>query len=257
MNGLYSLLIALSMYSRIPVPVIKWSRERMGYVMCWFPIVGILIGIFLIIWIKVAEILKFGPEITGIVGAILPILITGGIHMDGFLDTWDALSSWGERERKLVILKDSHVGAFGVIACAVYLLLEAGAMIELSRRETLFLLAPVFVMERALSGFSVVFFPCAKSSGLAATFSDEAKRLAAAVCLSVWLAASVLLAWKLGGSGGVLFATGLLGVQAAVFFWYRRMSMKEFGGITGDLAGWFLQTAEAGGIWWALIFNCI
>ena len=122
MNGLYSLLIALSMYSRIPVPVIKWSRERMGYVMCWFPIVGILIGIFLIIWIKVAEILKFGPEITGIVGVILPILITGGIHMDGFLDTWDALSSWGERERKLEILKDSHVGAFGVIACAVYLL---------------------------------------------------------------------------------------------------------------------------------------
>ena len=257
MNGIYSLFIALSMYSRIPVPVVKWSRERMGYVMCWFPIVGILIGIFLIIWMKVAELLKFEAEITGIVGVMLPILITGGIHMDGFLDTWDALSSWGERERKLEILKDSHVGAFGVIACAVYLLLEAGVMIELSRREALVLLPPVFVMERAFSGLSVVFFPCAKSSGLAAAFSDGARRMAAAVCLAAWLAASVLLAWKLGGSGGVLFALGLLGVQAAVFFWYRHMSMKEFGGITGDLAGWFLQTAEAAGIWWALIFTCI
>ena len=81
--------------------------------------------------------------------------------------------------------------------------------------------------------------------------------MAAAVCLAAWLVASVLLAWKLGGSGGVLFALGLLGAQGAVFFWYRRMSMKEFGGITGDLAGWFLQTAEAVGIWWALIFTCI
>ena len=71
------------------------------------------------------------------------------------------------------------------------------------------------------------------------------------------MGAWVLLAWKLGGGGGVLVATGLGGVEGAVFFWYRRMSMKEFGGITGDLAGWFLQTAEAGGIWWALIFNCI
>ena len=257
MNGLYSLFIALSMYSRIPVPVVKWSRERMGYAMCWFPIVGTLIGIFLIIWMKVAELLRFGAEITGIVGVLLPILITGGIHMDGFLDTWDALSSWGEREKKLEILKDSHVGAFGVIACAVYLLLEAGVMIELSRREALVLLPPVFVMERAFSGLSVVFFPCAKSSGLAAAFSDGARRMAAAVCLAAWLAGSVLLAWKLGGSGGVLFALGLLGVQAAVFFRYRHMSMKEFGGITGDLAGWFLQTAEAAGIWWALIFTCI
>ena len=114
MNGLYSMLIAVSMYSRIPVPTVAWSRQRMGYVMCWFPIVGVIIGIALKIWIEVADYFKFGPEISGIVGLAIPVLVTGGIHMDGFLDTWDALSSCMDREKKLEILKDPHLGAFCV-----------------------------------------------------------------------------------------------------------------------------------------------
>lgn len=258
MNGLYSMLIAVSMYSRIPVPTVTWSRQRMGYVMCWFPIVGAIIGIALKIWIEVADYFKFGPEILGIVGLAIPILVTGGIHMDGFLDTWDALSSCMDREKKLEILKDPHVGAFGVIACGVYLVLGAGVMMELARRQALGFLPPVFIMERAFSGLSVVFFPCAKNSGLAATFSDGAKRKAAAVCLSLWLIASFLLAfWMSRETGrGLMFAAGLLAVQGAVFFWYRYKSRKEFGGITGDLAGWFLQLCEGASLWWILAFSC-
>ena len=164
MNGLYSLLIALSMYSRIPVPVIKWSRERMGYVMCWFPIVGILIGIFLIIWIKVAEILKFGPEITGIVGVILPILITGGIHMDGYMDTVDALASHQPREKKLAILKDPNCGAFAVAYCSVYLVLCFGLMCELRDTGLFIAVCPGFVLSRALSGLCAVTLPNARGS---------------------------------------------------------------------------------------------
>lgn len=257
MNGLYSMLIAVSMYSRIPVPTVTWSRQRMGYVMCWFPIVGVIIGIALKIWIEVADYFKFGPEISGIVGLAIPVLVTGGIHMDGFLDTWDALSSCMDREKKLEILKDPHLGAFGVIACGVYLVLGAGVMMELARRQALGFLPPVFIMERAFSGLSVVFFPCAKSSGLAAAFSDGAKRRAAAVSLTAWLAAALALAWLLGENQGILFGPGLFLVQGGVFLWYRHMSKKEFGGITGDLAGWFLQTAEAAGMWWTLIAVCI
>ena len=126
MNGFYSLLIAVSMYSKVPVPSVNWTRERMGYVMCWFPIVGIFCGIALLIWTEVGDLFHFSPEMTGIVAATVPLLVTGGIHMDGFLDTCDALSSYGEREKKLEILKDPHVGAFGVIACGLYLLICAG-----------------------------------------------------------------------------------------------------------------------------------
>ena len=145
MNGFYSLLIAVSMYSEVPVPSVNWTRERMGYVMCWFPIVGIFCGIALIIWIEVGNLFHLSPEMTGIVAAVVPLLVTGGIHMDGFLDTCDALSSYGEREKKLEILKDPHVGAFGVIACGLYLLICAGVMCELAERGFLLLAVPAFV----------------------------------------------------------------------------------------------------------------
>ena len=145
MNGFYSLLIAVSMYSKVPVPSVNWTRERMGYVMCWFPIVGIFCGIALIIWIEVGNLFHLSPEMTGIVAAVVPLLVTGGIHMDGFLDTCDALSSYGEREKKLEILKDPHVGAFGVIACGLYLLICAGVMCELAERGFLLLAVPAFV----------------------------------------------------------------------------------------------------------------
>lgn len=259
MNGFYSLLIAVSMYSKVPVPSVRWSRERMGYVMCWFPIVGVFVGIALLIWTKVGCLLHISPEMLGIVAAALPVLVTGGIHMDGFLDTCDALSSYGEREKKLEILKDPHIGAFGVMACGLYLLIYAGVMCELAKRGILLLAAPAFVMERAFSGLSVVFFPCAKNSGLAAAFSDGAKRRAAAVCLSLWLAASFLLALQMSRhtGKGLAFAAGLLAVQGALFIWYRYKSGKEFGGITGDLAGWFLQLCEGASLWWILSFSCL
>ena len=265
MNGFYSLLIAVSMYSRIPVPMVNWTKERMAYVMCWFPIVGVLIGIILELWIKVGEYLKFSPAIIGLVGTVIPVLATGGIHMDGFLDTWDALGSCREQEKKLEILKDPHVGAFGVISCCLYFLVYGGLMCELAIRGRLGLLLPVFVMERAFSGLSVVFFPCAKKSGLAAAFSDGAKWRAAAVSLAVWLCAALgtaCLVGSWGGNGtlfgrGALFALGLLAVQGAVFFWYRHKSLKEFGGITGDLAGWFLQICEAASLCWVLVFSAL
>ena len=58
------------------------------------------------------------------------LLVTGGIHLDGFMDTTDARSSYGDREKKLAILKDSHVGAFAVIGCSFYLILSAGAGVK-------------------------------------------------------------------------------------------------------------------------------
>ena len=193
MNGLYSLLIAVSMYSKFPVPTVNWTRERMGYVMCWFPVVGVIEGLALWFWQWAGGRLGFTDAGNALVAAALPLIVTGGIHMDGFLDTMDAIHSYGDREKKLEILKDPHVGAFAVIGCGGYLLLYAAAAYEVTVLGLWPLALPVFVMERAFSGLSVVFFPCAKKSGLAATFSDGAKRRAAGISLSLWLAAALCL----------------------------------------------------------------
>ncbi|MCD7907832.1 MAG: adenosylcobinamide-GDP ribazoletransferase, partial [Clostridium sp.] len=109
---------------------------------------------------------------------------------------------------------------------------------------------PVLVRERALSGLSAVFFPCAKKSGLAATFSDGAKRRAAGISLGLWLAAALWFCAMAVPGGSPAAAFGLLAVQLAVFLYYRRMSVGQFGGITGDLAGYFLQVCELASLFW-------
>ena len=130
MNIWYSCVIAAAMYSRFPVPSVEWTKERMRYVFCFFPLVGVLCGVGMWLWLLLAKWLGFSAETVGLIGTAIPILITGGIHMDGFLDTVDALSSYGDREKKLEILKDPHTGAFAIIGCGVYLLCYAGLMIQ-------------------------------------------------------------------------------------------------------------------------------
>ena len=173
MNLLGSFLIALSMYSKIPVPQVEWTKERMKYAMCFF-LIGLITGAVLVLFIWLAKRLGAGELFMALGGAAVPLLVTGGIHMDGFLDVTDARRSYGSREKKLEILKDPHTGAFAIIGLGVYLLLYGAAFSELEFSD-ICLLSYVFVAERALSGLSVVSFPKAKKDGLAAEFSGKAK----------------------------------------------------------------------------------
>lgn len=239
MNLMGSFVIAFSMYSKIPMPQIEWTRERMRYAMCFFPLIGVVTGAACALFFRVAGWAGAGPLFTALVGTALPICITGGIHVDGFLDVTDAIHSYGEREKKLEILKDPHTGAFAIIGLGVYLLLYAAAFSEL-KWEQIRLFAAVFVLERALSGLSVVSFPMAKKDGLAAQFSQAAIKRTVRLVMGMYLAASaVWLLWfgHLAGLLCIVFA-------GAVYLAYYKMSVREFGGITGDLAGYFLQCSE-------------
>ena len=82
-----SLLIAFSTYSRIPVPQVEWTAENRRYSMCFCPLIGTVIGLLLWGWLAVCERLCLGSFFQGAVAALLPLFISGGIHMDGFMDT--------------------------------------------------------------------------------------------------------------------------------------------------------------------------
>lgn len=247
MNIFYGLLIAVSMYSKIPVPVVDWTKPRLRYAMCWFPVVGMACGGLLWGWYRLSGWLKIGRITAGLFGCCIPVLVTGGIHLDGFLDTVDARSSYGDREKKLEILSDPHVGAFAVIGVCVYLLLYGACLIQLftdgaeagqEKMVTAFCL--VFPLERAFSGLSVASFRCAKGSGLVHTFSDGAHKKAVRIVLLLWIVGLSLCLLDLGAgaAAAVLLPMGLS------FLYYGSMAKRSFGGITGDLAGWFLQVAE-------------
>lgn len=237
---LEGLVIAFSMYSRIPMPRAEWSPGGMAYALCWFPAVGVAVGAMMTAFTWLAGKFSLGNLAYCCLGAAIPLAVTGGIHMDGFLDTVDALSSFRERERKLEILKDPHTGAFAVIGMGVYLLLYLAAFDELGIRAFPGA-AGIYVMTRALSGWSVVSFPKARRDGLATTFAAGAKDRAVKVISAVWwLAAGLWFVCFLGpAAAALLTAAGLF-----LYYLYYRMAMDQFGGMTGDLAGFFLQTAE-------------
>lgn len=231
--------IAFSMYSKIPMPKTQWNEKNMRYSMCFFPIIGMVIGLVLFLFCYLTNLLELGVlfRLSGIV--VIPIIITGGIHLDGFIDTQDAISSYQSKERKLEILKDSHIGAFALISCLVYVMLTIGVWSELNLQSILTLCFG-YILSRALSGFSVVSFDLAKDSGLVHTFSDAAQKRVVRYCMLFFAIISSILMIAVGGVIGI---SVLLGAMVA-FHVYRIISYKQFGGITGDLAGWFLQICE-------------
>lgn len=247
MNLFRSLAVALAMYSRIPVPRVDWDEKNMKYAMCFFPVVGVITGGLEILaaWL----LLRFtdcGQLFQAAVLTLIPVAVTGGIHLDGFADTVDALSSYGDREKKLAILKDPHTGAFAVIGLCSYFLLDFALWNELLAQAAglgkISAAACIHPLSRALSGIAVVTFPAAKNSGLLRTFRDGAQKLKTRIVLILWavLAAAALL-YISGLQGGVMLV-----IAALTFLYYYRLCMKQFGGTTGDLAGYFLQLCELG-----------
>lgn len=239
MRVFHSLVIAFAAYSRIPMPQAEWTDENRRYAMCFFPLIGAVIGLALAAWLWLCDRLALGPVLRGAAGAAIPLLITGGIHMDGFMDTSDALASWQTPEKRLEILKDSHVGAFAVMGCAGYLLLMAGLLSEAALALAP-LLAAVFVASRALSAWTLTVFRGARPGGMLGGFARAAQKRAVGIASGVYLGLCLLLWLALGG----WLALPCAAAAALCALYYRRMAYKQFGGVTGDLAGWFVQATE-------------
>lgn len=235
---LKSMIIAISTYSRIPMPRFEWREKDMRYILCFFPIVGVIIGACEVGIFYLMEKLGFLPVTKAAVLTVLPVIISGGIHMDGFLDTVDAKSSYGSKEKKLGILKDPHTGAFAIIFGIVYMLTYFAFCNEVTA-ETILFLALCHPFSRILSALSLAVFSKAKKDGMAAAFSAAASRKIKWILITELILYAVILLCLSLPYGIVTLIAG-----AAVFIYYRLMSYEEFGGITGDLAGFFLQICE-------------
>ena len=229
------------MYSKIPMPRVDWEKKALSWALCWFPLVGVVIGAVLYGWMALAEFLHIGSALFAAFALLIPIALSGGIHLDGFCDTCDALSSHQGKERKLEILKDSHTGAIAIICCGLYLLVFFGAWCEVELTErTAVVLALGPVLSRSLSGQFAVNMPNARGTGMLATFTEPMDRYKADLALGAWVAVSgaAIAVTSLVEGGAALVGTLL------VCLYYWAMSEKQFGGVTGDLAGFFLQTCE-------------
>ena len=224
-----SFLVGLQFLTRIHiVRQTVWTAEDFGRSTRFFPLVGLVLGICyaLAAWLLVYFIGM--RTLTAVLLLILPLLLTGGLHADGFMDTADGVFSGRERERKLEIMKDSRVGSFGVVSFVLLMFLQFALLLDIHP----FLLVPaLFIMPiigRMAMVLAIACFPYARADGMGKTFADMADRKTI-VTASVMTVVFVL-------PCGLLASVALmLGILFALLF--CRAMTTTLGGVTGDVYG--------------------
>ena len=239
MNLIRSIAIAFSCFSAIPMPQVQWSEKNMRYMMAAFPLVGVVVGISCWLWHLVCLSLGMGFIMHAIGLVLIPMAISGGIHMDGFADVVDALSSHATPEKKREILKDPHIGAFAAMGIACYLLAEVALVCEIDALS-LPIACAMPVVSRCLCGFAAVHAHTSSGKGMMASIGGAASSRGVTLVLVALLAlASGFMVWQNAIAGIAAITLAVLVLLAVL-----HMARKEFGGMSGDLLGFYVQVSE-------------
>lgn len=244
----HAVVSAFSTFSVLPTPRIEWRADSLRGILGALPLVGVVIGGFGCLYFWLSGLLGLPIVLNAAVLTVLPIAVSGGIHMDGFADTVDALSSHAEPEKKRAILKDPHAGAFAILGVGCYLLLCFGLCAALPQTwNAMLLLGLSHVLARAIGSLLGTVLPTSAQEGMLKTFRDAAKK-ATVLILIGWIALALALAALLSPLTAALFAA----CGAAVFFFVKHTASKQFCGMSGDLSGFGISLASI-----ALLFGLV
>ncbi|HMB21506.1 MAG TPA: adenosylcobinamide-GDP ribazoletransferase [Anaerolineales bacterium] len=228
-----SLRIAFGLTTTLPFRLPDdWSAGDSGRASVWYPFVGLVIG--LLTWLAwKGALLLFSPLVTGVITLILWVVLTGGLHLDGLADCCDGLLASVSTERRLEIMKDPHVGAFGVLGLILVLLLKAAALASLTSISSFGILLAASLARWCILPAGLL--PLARPSGMGADFASGFRRSFLLWGALVPLAIAILL-----GTRGVLSV--LVGVGAAALIsWFAK---SRIGGVTGDVFGMIVEVVE-------------
>lgn len=219
------------------------------------PLVGLLIGALLSVG---AYLLTSYSNISNILLAILllvgMIILTGGLHLDGFIDMSDAFFSYGDQEKRLQVLEDPRTGAFGVLGIVSLLLLKLGFIYEMLAREhwiSLVCIAIIPYLARVGMLLYFVSMKTSKKTGLAAYFKGQvlARPLVfSSVIILVFISAVMIYI-------GLYQLFILITVMVVAVLIYRKWSYRNFGGMSGDLLGALVESLEV--VLWLTALLCI
>lgn len=238
-------IFAVSHLTRLPVPFIEFDPQEFGRSTAVFPLVGLLLGGIIASFNKL--LLVFPPELRASIFVLLTVILTGGMHLDGFMDCIDGIMSGKSRERKLEIMRDSRVGALGAAYGTCLLLLKYSLFLCVIKSHwTTEILIAVPVFSRWGMSYALTVFPYARSEGLGSLFKiySGTKELISATVVA--LAVTFLIAGK---SSFLLLAV----TAAAVFFTGRKITLV-LGGLTGDVYGFINELLEVILLFTAFIF---
>jgi adenosylcobinamide-GDP ribazoletransferase len=234
------MIIAFSMFSKIPMPFLEWKEEDMRYIYCFLPLVGVVISLVEVLIFIYCDLYNAHNFLRAAIMTAAPVIVTGGIHLDGFMDVQDALASNGSRERKFEILKDPHIGAFAIIKLLVFLLLVFSSYVVIDSYKEMFAVSVIFVISRSLACAVILSNECAKQSGMLYSFVKCMKGKAVGVAAVVGVVLSVIVL-------ELTMPIASIGVMATGVAWlyiFGKSMNKNFGGITGDTLGYFICISE-------------
>ena len=229
-------IVAFEFLTIMPSPLkVAFREDDLGRSMSVFPLVGLLLGGMLVLLNTVLSPF-LAERIVNIIILASLVVVTGGLHIDGFMDTLDGIASSGKKDTILRVMRDSNVGAIGVIGAILLVLLKWEALNGLPGREKIIALLLMPAVGRWGMTFITYLSPYVRKEGLGRSFSQGISAGGLYFATLTVLVLSILLA---GVSGLVIIlVTGLLG-----FIWSKWFT-KKIGGITGDVLGAFNEILE-------------
>lgn len=251
MNGI---LLALQFFTVIPIKKeLPLGRKEVTVMYIVLPFVGATIGLLMYaVFVLTVDYLNMGSLLVAVFITLTGIVLTGGLHLDGWADTADAFFSYKDRAKRLEILADSRLGAFGTMALVLLLIVKIALFNELLIRGDGVLLFFMIVPFLARVGLSLYFTTMrpAKETGIAYFFKKKlAERTVFSLSL-LWGFVGLVITGFL--TQNYVFPIVLFAMIAVFLLLFRRWSLKHFGGMTGDLSGALIEGMEV--ILWLVLF---
>ena len=247
-------LMAISMFTVIPLPRYEWDDEGGKNIMKFYPAIGLIVGL---IWYGVFRLLNLlGASIMVItaITLITPFILTGMLHLDGYMDVCDALLSRRDKQEKLRILKDPHTEAFAVISVVMLFVvnfsgvytvisnsIKDNAINNINTSAVGLILIPI--ISRSLMGYLLLSKDSMKGSSLGAFFKQGTGKVDRFILLSSLIISSIIsiFIFKIYG---VIMSLAMILVSTFLV----NSAAKEFDGMSGDSAGYGLVIAETIGV---------
>jgi len=239
MGFIKGFIMSLGMYSIIPVPKNSWDEKNKHFVLQSLPLVGAIIGL---IWYGLSLLILplFMPiMLKSVLILFIPFFLSGFIHLDGYMDTADAVFSRRSLDEKKRILKDTHVGAFAVFAVSALLLFQLSAVYSIATSQNsvlLFIFIPV--VSRCIACIAVFRMKQVFETGYAASFRNGTKPIHT-IFICILMLICFIAAWFLVGITALPLLTGAIAGLLTMWYLYR-----QFQGISGDLSGCIITVSE-------------
>lgn len=224
-----------SMFCSIPFPGNIWDEKARDKMLLFLPVVGLEIGAIWAFLAWLCKVLNLPVLVKGLILSVYPYLVTGFIHLDGYMDVTDAVKSYRSLERRREILKDSHVGAFAVIGIVLLLLAQFAFMASAKENADLRILIFVPAVSRCCSALAVTALKPMNTS----QYADQKKPKSHIVILISMTALFVTAGFLCCGHYGFVLLGCLTGFGVAL-----RKAYKSLEGMNGDISGYSLSVAE-------------